>query len=107
MAAMRRIADVAGTKIVFLNVVPNRFRKCESHAIVDQAIYAIPGMGLVFDREAAKLTRKVPFSMFARSRTLQVGFTGSCGRVVASFDVASRSQPIPNADLIAAGVEFR
>jgi Zn-dependent peptidase ImmA (M78 family) len=106
-AVLRRISDVVDTTLVHLNVVPNRFGDLHSQAILDQAVYVIPNVGLTFDRGRARLLRQIPFSELVGKRTTRLAVAGSLGRVIATFDVLSSTLPIPNVDLLTWAVNFR
>ncbi len=107
MAALRRVADVVNTTVVYLSVVPTRFNERSSWAVIDDAMYAIPGHGFVIDRDEARLLQRMRFSEVVQGKQLRLGMSGSRGRASANFEVVVHDEPIPNADLLAHSVVFR
>src|SRR5262249_27371983 len=51
MAALRRLADLIGRKMLYLNVVPTYFDDFDSPAEVDEAVYLRPRTGTLAARE--------------------------------------------------------
>ncbi len=106
-AFLRRIPQILNTTLIYLNVVPNRFKDATSHAIVDEAIYIVPGEGPFSDRDNVRLIRRISFAELLRQSSPSLGVKTSHGNLFATFDALAYNEPIPNADLLAVDVRFR
>jgi len=98
-AALRRIADVYDTSLIYLNVVPRRFRRMKSVIDVDDAIYVEPGARLIFDRGQTRLVGNTAFADVWKHDSFTCELEGIKGRLKVRFDVSSSSKPVPNVDL--------
>jgi hypothetical protein len=105
-AVYRRLADLTNTTLIRVTVIPYRCKRLDSFAVVDEAMYVVPNVGLVFDSTAV-LASKIAFSELVARANVRTAVNGSEGRVIADFEVSSRRDPIPNADLFASSVSFR
>lgn len=100
MVALRRVADVTSEPLLYLNLVPHRFKDLTTYAEVDEAICAVPFQRLSHERTATRLVRQYTYDEIRRSRRIRLGVKGPFGKVVAEFDVVPKVQPVPNCDLL-------
>ena len=103
MAAMRRIADLSGTALVYVSVVPQYFADSESIAELDDAIYFKPGTGTYMDRDGTKLVEPPTFESIRRGLKCHLALRGRFGLIHAVFDVLVRRMPFVNCGLLASG----
>jgi Zn-dependent peptidase ImmA (M78 family) len=101
IAALRRMADIFGRRMLFLNVVPTYFNNLSSPAEIDEAIYFRPCRGTLSAREETRIVDKMPYSEIATLKNVHLSIKGVEGVYQACFDVSRRNSPVPNCDLLA------
>lgn len=96
VAAIRRIADLGGRDLLFVELIPRRFHNLATPAEVDDAVLARAGNATVYTRERTRLINSVPFETLARSKRMTLHFETMFEDVHTEFELDSAMRPIPH-----------
>jgi hypothetical protein len=95
-AAIRRISDVFEINLLFLQLVPYEFKRPQSLAQVDDAVFVSFRRATLVDRERTRLKRQRAYSSVCAARTVELQLSTPKGDIDAIFDIDSRPTPIPH-----------
>jgi len=105
MAVLRRLADVSGQLIFFLNIVPTLFSDQSTPAEVDDAVFVTPRRGTLISREGTYLVGRPKFAELVRSDIAECRIHCPVGTFKLNCDVVGYATPFPNADLFSVAPE--
>ena len=94
--AVRRIADVCDQAIVLLQIVPYLFKRLDTLAEIDDAIYATAREATLFDRQRSRLSERFSYSDLLDKEVMVLQVRSPKGLIAASFELNHRPQPIPH-----------
>jgi len=97
VAAIRRMADVLETDILFVELIPRRFFNLDTPAEVDDAVLARAGSATLYSRERTRLMENVQFSTLSRSNCVYLKFATLDGVCDGKFDIDIAYEPVPHA----------
>lgn len=97
MMAVRRIADVFSINIALLQIVPYMLKQPETHAQVDDALFAEGGCRTFFNRRETWLKDKVSYAEIVTKQVASLSVLAPGRVVTADFEINPRSTPLLHA----------
>lgn len=95
--AIRRVADVFQSNVLWLQLVPFRFNDLSSAAEVDDAMVVTAGESTLYAGDSTRLVREVRFQSFRDHGSLRLAVQSPKGFVDEEFDVDVALRPVPHA----------
>ncbi len=97
LAAIRRIADVMGANILWLELLPRDASDPASTCMIDDAALVTSGAGMLYARERTRLLREVAFGDLVGSEFVSLDLMSPKGRLSAVFECEIVDLPIRHA----------
>ena len=96
--ASRRVADVSGKNLITLSIVPSRFSKLNSAAVIDNAMFVTSGSKTLYARERTNFCEPLPFSALLNKKTNRANIDIDCpkGLVSSIYETEYRNTPVPH-----------